>query len=156
MKGRGIRFIAAGLLLMVVLTALWVWPQKLGRDQIPDVFRIQHTHSFMRLIDKESFFSVPDGTITYIYVERESEAYEKALEILESLRYFRCAHTVLGERVTGEEELLVTWTEEDGESFDLLVFTDTAHIMIDKTAYRLAAPQDLYEMLYALVQQDKA
>ena len=56
MKGRGIRFIAAGLLLLVVLTALWVWPQKLGRDQIPDVFRIQHTHSFMRLIDKESFF----------------------------------------------------------------------------------------------------
>ena len=99
---------------------------------------------------------MPDGTITYIYVERESEAYEKALEILETLRYFRCAHTVLGERVTGEEELLVTWTEEDGESFDLLVFTDTAHIMIDKTAYRLAAPQDLYEMLYALVQQDKA
>ena len=156
MKGRGIRFIAAGLLLMVVLTALWVWPQKLGRDQIPDVFRIQHPHSFMRLIDKESFFSVPDGTITYIYVERESEAYEKALEILESLRYFRCAHTALGERVTGDEELLVTWTEEDGESFDLLVFADTEHIMIDETVYRLAEPQDLYEMLYGLVQQDKA
>ena len=152
MKGRGIRFIAAGLLLLVGLTALWVWPQKLGRDQILDVFRIQHTHSFMRLIDKEAFFSVPDGTITYIYVERESEAYEKAREILESLRYFRCAHTALGERVTGDEELLVTWTEEDGESFDLLVFADTAHIMIDETVYRLAAPQDLYEMLYDLVQ----
>lgn len=155
MKGRRVRLLAAGFLLLMALAALWVWPQKLAQDQIPDVFRIQHTHSFMRLIDKESFFSVPDGTITYIYVERDSEAYKEALEILESLRYSRCAHTVLGREVIGDNELLVTWTEQEGGFFDLLVFAEEEHIMIGERIYRLVAPQDFYEKLYHLVQQNK-
>ena len=155
MNGKRMLFFAAGFLLLMIFAALWILPQKLERDQLPDFFRIQHTHSFMRLIDKEAFFSVPDSTITYIYVERDSETYEEAQEILESLRYSRCVHTVLGERVTGDNEILVTWPEKEGEYFDLLVFADEEHIMIGETVYRLAVPQDLYEKLYDLVQQDK-